>query len=245
MTTPSSSSTLRSRRRALSIRMVLTSTLIVVMVSGSLVLTTAAAVAPVTALGANAAAERQDLEMKRLLVERRKAANRPSRDASRIAIDRDDRRPRQPRPPAWLRRCTDGGVDAAQSHPNGQLPSTELCQLPSAGHLLHADAAKAWWRLNRAFKRRFDTGLCATDSYRSYEAQAAVYGQKPGLAAVPGTSNHGWGVAMDLCGGVESYTSPQHAWLAMNSAKYGWVNPSWAQARGSRPEPWHWEYVGK
>ena len=139
----------------------------------------------------------------------------------------------------------DRGADNARSHSNGQVPSAELCPLPVSGHLLHPDAAHGWWQLNRAFARRFSSGICVTDSYRSFEAQSAVYGAKPGLAAVPGTSNHGWGVAMDLCGGVESYASPQHVWLAEHGAKYGWVNPSWATAGGSRPEPWHWEYVGR
>ena len=87
--------------------------------------------------------------------------------------------------------------------------------------------------------------MCLTDSYRSYQVQAALYGQKPGLAAVPGTSNHGWGVAVDLCGGIESGTSRQYRWVARNGARYGWINQPWARPAGSRPEPWHWEFVGQ
>lgn len=196
-------------------------------------------------VGADAAVPaRRYVRIKRLQVGRQRAATRPSRGTARIDPDRSSRRPR-PLPPTWLRKCTARGADKARSHSNGQVPSTELCPLPVSRHLLHADAARGWWQLNRAFARRFGSGSCVTDSYRSYEAQAAVYGAKPGLAAVPGTSNHGWGVAMDLCGGVESYASPQHLWLAGHGAKYGWVNPSWAQVGGSRPEPWHWEFVGR
>ena len=99
--------------------------------------------------------------------------------------------------------------------------------------------------MNRAFARRFSTDICITDSYRSYEEQAWLYANKPGLAAVPGTSNHGWGVAVDLCGGVESYDSLRHQWLRRHGARYGWVNPPWAQQFGTLPEPWHWEYVGR
>ena len=60
---------------------------------------------------------------------------------------------------------------------------------------------------------------------------------------MPGTSNHGWGVAADLCGGVQRFSTLQHVWLSQNAPKYRWVHPDWAQQNGSRPEPWHWEYA--
>ena len=112
-------------------------------------------------------------------------------------------------------------------------------------HLLHPDAARDWWRLNRRFKARFGRGLCLTDSYRSYEAQSELFATKPGLAALPGTSNHGWGVALDLCGGIEDFDSPQHQWLRQHGAAYGWDNPEWARIGGAKPEPWHWEYTSE
>jgi LAS superfamily LD-carboxypeptidase LdcB len=62
------------------------------------------------------------------------------------------------------------------------------------------------------------------------------------MAAVPGTSNHGWGRAVDLCGGIESFGTPQHDWLVANAPRFGWVHPSWAEVTGSRPEPWHFEF---
>ncbi|WP_162529888.1 M15 family metallopeptidase [Nocardioides caldifontis] len=183
---------------------------------------------------------------KRMQAERMAAMTRPSRDNDRRSDPgtrrEDGRRTQGSAPPPWLQECMQRSSDRAQWHSNGQIPSSELCALPESGHLLHGDAAAGWWRLNVAFTRRFGAGVCITDSYRSYGAQASVYASKPGLAAAPGTSNHGWGVAMDWCGGVESYTSPQHQWLARNGARFGWVNPGWAQAGGSRPEPWHWEY---
>lgn len=176
-------------------------------------------------------------------------AERPDR-VNRGLLDRDRQRTpatkrsrsRESGPPAWLEGCA--AADAGEAHPNGRLPDDELCTLPiSSGQSLHPDAARAWWRLNWAFKSRFGHDVCVTDSYRSLEAQQQVYVTKPGLAAAPGTSNHGWGVAADLCGGVESYTSQQHAWLRVEGPRFGWDNPSWARVDGSRPEPWHWEFV--
>jgi LAS superfamily LD-carboxypeptidase LdcB len=83
-----------------------------------------------------------------------------------------------------------------------------------------------------------------TDSYRSYSEQVAVYHRKPGLAAVPGTSEHGWGKAVDFCGGIESTGTPEHAWMQANAGRFGWYHPDWAEPSGSRPEAWHWEFGG-
>jgi hypothetical protein len=53
-------------------------------------------------------------------------------------------------------------------------------------------------------------------------------------AARPYTSNHGWGIAVDV------KTKQAAAWLMRHGAKYGW---SWDE--GQRVgEWWHWRYVG-
>ncbi|MFI0451222.1 D-alanyl-D-alanine carboxypeptidase family protein [Actinomadura sp. 6N118] len=128
----------------------------------------------------------------------------------------------------------------ARNFPNGLIPSKYLCPLPQKGEQLRADAALAFYKLNAAYKRRFGRDMCVTDSYRSLADQNRIYSQRPGFAAVPGTSNHGRGQALDLCGGVQSSGSTQFNWMESNSKKYGWLHPSWAY---SNPfEPWHWEY---
>lgn len=174
------------------------------------------------------AVSRRQVMLTLLRAERQQAVARSSRGTARKGVGSTGRtirssnnrsKPRPPRPPAWLRQCGARGSDNAKSHSNGDVPAGELCRLPVSGHLLHPDAARGWWRLNQNFTRRFDRGICVTDSYRSYEAQSAVYGAKPGLAAVPGTSNHGWGVALDMCGGIESYSSSQHRWIAEHGAE--------------------------
>jgi zinc D-Ala-D-Ala carboxypeptidase len=99
--------------------------------------------------------------------------------------------------------------------------------------------------MSEAFAARFGTPLCVTDSYRSYAEQVAVRARRGTWAAVPGHSNHGWGTALDLCGGVEDFDSPAHAWLDVNAPAYGWFHPAWARRGGSLPEPWHWEYAGQ
>ncbi|WP_423462598.1 D-alanyl-D-alanine carboxypeptidase family protein [Promicromonospora sp. MS192] len=134
-------------------------------------------------------------------------------------------------------------AEAAKSYGNGQIPADVLCGLSWApGEQLRCDAAAALEDLNGAFRAAFGRNLAITDGYRSYAEQVAVAASRGALAAVPGTSNHGFGQAVDLSGGIESFGSAEHAWMVANAGRYGWEHPSWAQAGGSKPEAWHWEY---
>ncbi|WP_051712461.1 D-alanyl-D-alanine carboxypeptidase family protein [Spirillospora albida] len=136
--------------------------------------------------------------------------------------------------------CDKTLADDAGQFPNGLIPSKYLCPLPQRGNQLRADAALAFYKLNAAYRRRFGRDMCVTDSYRNLAEQHRIYSARPGFAAVPGTSNHGKGQALDLCGGVQSSGSLQFNWMEANSRKYGWFHPSWAY---SNPfEPWHWEF---
>jgi cell wall-associated NlpC family hydrolase len=128
--------------------------------------------------------------------------------------------------------------------PNGLVPPSAMCPLGVAGHLLRCDAAAAYRAMSSAFAGVFGTPLCLTDSYRSYAGQVQLYGEKPALAAVPGTSDHGWGLAVDLCGGVERFGTAQYAWMEANARRFGFLHPRWADPGNGREEPWHWEYAG-
>lgn len=126
-------------------------------------------------------------------------------------------------------------------YPNGTIPVSVLCPV-RRGHELRVDAAVAFRRLDVAYTAEFHTPICVTDSYRSYPAQVDVYARKPDLAAIPGTSKHGWGLAVDLCGGIQTFGSRQHVWMKQHAPAFGWRHPDWAEPSGSRPEPWHWEF---
>lgn len=138
-----------------------------------------------------------------------------------------------------------GGGDSPGwgGYANGMIPIEALCALDGVQyHALRCDAAKAYDAMSTAYAERFGARICITDSYRSFASQVRLYAQKPGLAAVPGTSNHGWAMAVDLCGGIESFSSAQYAWMVANAPKFGWVHPDWARQGGGREEPWHWEF---
>jgi LAS superfamily LD-carboxypeptidase LdcB len=118
-----------------------------------------------------------------------------------------------------------------------------LCPLQQKGFSLRADATIAFVSLNEAYRQRFGKPMCVTDAYRSLAEQQSIYYRRPGFAAVPGRSNHGLGLAVDLCGGVERAGSAEFVWMEKNSKRYGWFHPSWAYS--SPFEPWHWEYDPK
>jgi hypothetical protein len=138
--------------------------------------------------------------------------------------------------------CAGGDLSA---YPNGEIPREMLCPLWGAEwHVLRADAAATLSALSKAYAATFGRPLCVTDSYRSYEMQVDVHRRKPTMTATPGTSNHGWGTAVDLCDGVQSFGTPTFRWMQVNAPRFGWFHPSWAAEGGSRQEPWHWEFGG-
>ena len=93
--------------------------------------------------------------------------------------------------------------------------------------------------------------LTAEECYRDYAGQ--VYWRNYycsigacQLAAVPGTSMHGWGKAIDFGDGTDnfSFSSPAYRWLKANAARYNINHPGWAEPGSDSSEPWHWEWVG-
>jgi len=130
-------------------------------------------------------------------------------------------------------------------YPNGSWPTSSRCALFAApDQTLRRAAALAFNRMSSAYQRRTGSALCVTEGYRSYAEQVAVKQRLPGLAAAPGTSKHGLGLAVDLCGGVQDFASPAHQWLRTNSRHFGWFHPAWAEPSGGLPEAWHWEFAG-
>ncbi len=133
-------------------------------------------------------------------------------------------------------RNADGVPAALAAYGNGKIPASALQQVGDTGHRLWAPAATA---LTRAIADAKAQGITIgiTDSYRSYEAQVDVAARKGlysegGLAAVPGTSHHGWGMAADL-----KLDASAQAWMRENGGRYGFVEDT-------PREPWHWAFKG-
>ncbi len=121
---------------------------------------------------------------------------------------------------------------------NGRLRADQLCEIWKPGEQMRPDAALALTALNEQFKTAFGQDLCIADTYRSLSEQYSTKASRGYLAATPGTSNHGLGLAVDFCN--SQVTGVYARWLATNGEVFGFWNPDWAKT--SKYEPWHWEY---
>ncbi|GAA2723467.1 M15 family metallopeptidase [Cellulomonas aerilata] len=116
---------------------------------------------------------------------------------------------------------------------NGKVPTDALSSIGN-GHRMWAPAARQYEQLAAAAARDGVT-IGVTDSYRTYEAQVDLAERKGlysqgGLAAKPGTSDHGWGRSLDLRLDSEALT-----WMRANGATYGFKEDV-------PRESWHWTY---
>lgn len=116
---------------------------------------------------------------------------------------------------------------------NGKLPPATLAPIKLGQ--LRKDAAAGFNAMN-VEARRLGVELYPTgskSSYRTYAQQQelwALYQSGRGnLAARPGTSNHGWGTAVDFA------TQAMRAMVDRIGAKYGW-SKQWSDAPS---EWWH------
>lgn len=159
---------------------------------------------------------------------------------------------------------------------NGRIPLTML-RPAHGGGALHTLAARAWEAMvwgaaNDGIRLR---PVSAGDTYRTYGAQEDLFRRRyvqgiiPGRpqkrwngqvwslrtgaapAAVPGTSNHGWGLAIDVATGGDRAIAidPSHGqstegrnayrWLVNNYGRFGWSH----EYSDPSDEPWHIRYV--
>jgi len=139
----------------------------------------------------------------------------------------------------WSREIRDGVK-------NGDLPSNMLKKLKNHSTLLDVGAASMFDEMEKLHKKAKGTNFNAGggSGYRTYERQWEIfdldYCVKTGLSrkvntdgkipvAKPGTSNHGWGEAIDL-------DSNAKEWISSNGSAFGWC---WGESPG---EPWHFTY---
>lgn len=117
---------------------------------------------------------------------------------------------------------------------NGKIPADALSGVAGTNHSLWTPAARSLEAL-RARAAADGVTIGMTDSYRTYASQVDLAQRKGlysqgGLAAAPGTSMHGWGMAVDL-----SLDAKAQAWMREHAGAYGFVEDT-------PREPWHWGY---
>ena len=151
----------------------------------------------------------------------------------------------------------------ALGYENGRLPPEAMTVVSSSGaHECRVarvgSADQAWMALVVAAELDgidIEGGWC----YRTYDSQVAAWNRRrcyiPGNCdgdpypptAQPGTSLHGWDLAIDVWGASDvilGCSAPELLWLQLNAPRFGWINPEWARCGQPGSEPWHWEYVG-
>jgi LAS superfamily LD-carboxypeptidase LdcB len=116
-----------------------------------------------------------------------------------------------------------------KKHDNGKIDANALVKIDNQGNALRPDAAAAFKSMRRAARKAGVNIVLsgAQSGYRDYDTQVALKASKGNLAATPGTSNHGWGMAIDV--GPEA-----RAWIAKHGQKWGFFQlPS---------ESWHFDW---
>jgi hypothetical protein len=117
------------------------------------------------------------------------------------------------------------------THENGQIALSELAPISpqffdtdlNGPAMMHPEAAAAASAMFAAARADGITELRVVYSYRTLATQKikwANFQAGGNLAAIPGTSNHGWAVALDL-GGL---TDRALAWLRNNMRRFGFIN---------------------
>lgn len=119
---------------------------------------------------------------------------------------------------------------------NGNVPASALRPVGQGIDRLWAPAATAFDSM-RAAAADAGVRLSVTDSYRSYTQQVDMARRKGlysqgGLAAAPGTSEHGWGLSLDL--GLDADAL---RWMRAHAKDYGF-------SENVAREPWHWTFTG-
>ena len=121
---------------------------------------------------------------------------------------------------------------------NGRFSDTELAEIP--GGRLEKEAAANWLALRRTGGKELGVWIAPIGprgSYRTYADQEYFWqlyqSGRGNLAARPGTSNHGWGRAVDLAA-----PASMRPVIDRFGAPYGW---RWGEARS---ENWHVTYYG-
>ena len=114
-----------------------------------------------------------------------------------------------------------------------------------AGHTLKLSGAASGYRTyaeqERLFRQRFTTTPNGASQRRNWAGQTWYLRPGMALAAVPGTSNHGRGLAVDTGEerdgdtGTESVDAGTVAWLVANEERYGFSHEV-------QSEPWHLRY---
>ena len=118
---------------------------------------------------------------------------------------------------------------------NGHLTNAELSPI-GGGYYLSNQAARAFNAMANEAQRRFGRRIQVVSAYRTYARQVYFWqlyqSGRGNLAAYPGTSNHGWGLAVDLASQWDRWAVDQIG------SRFGWAK----RCSDAASEWWHIKY---
>ena len=127
---------------------------------------------------------------------------------------------------------------------NGKLPDSALSAIPG-GKLAKGGTARSWLAMRFYIGRKHGVWIRPTgpvSSYRALNAQRYFYAKwkagRGALAAVPGTSNHGLGLAVDLP------TEDMQRRVREYGHLFGWGIKGGVLSSDAPSEAWHCTYRG-
>jgi secretion/DNA translocation related TadE-like protein len=134
---------------------------------------------------------------------------------------------------------------ATSTTANGAIPVEDLVLISYPGVresppvYLRADAARALLVLLDSYHAQTGDYLPVDEGYRDLDGQQRAFDEYGWpRAAIPGTSNHGEGIAIDFVNPPVTRGSAPHAWLTANASQFGF------EPLTHPDEPWHWNYTG-
>jgi hypothetical protein len=134
---------------------------------------------------------------------------------------------------------------------NGRLPASALARIPGNGWL-RKDAARAYIAMALVIRRKRGVDMAIYEgamrrTYRPFAAQQSARSYwcsrgRCGNAAVPGTSNHGWGLSVDLMSlaqrrAVDALGAPFGWAKRWSDAAHEWWHLKWRAGVWSPPKP--------
>ena len=142
--------------------------------------------------------------------------------------------------------CSSSNPCSSFGNSSGCISNSQLKSVGIGDHKLQTDAANAFIKMYEDMPNNVKSSVKLSDSYRPLNIQCNIFdwdkyessgkrvkkGTSSTPVAYPGTSNHGWGRAIDI--------SPSNVqnWIRENGTKYGWC---WGEAKS---EPWHFTFCG-
>jgi len=142
--------------------------------------------------------------------------------------------------------CNTSDPCAGLSNVSGCISDSNLKSVGVGSNKLQKEAADGFIKLYADMPKDIKSSVRFTDSYRTLKVQCNIFDfdhyektgkrRKKGTSgtpvATPGSSNHGWGRAIDI------FPDNVQKWIKENGPKYGWC---WGEVKS---EPWHFTFCG-